>query len=62
MSGHSRLFVENPLWGGFNSLMLAGRHKKVGHVWGANDDQLNWWRWRELNPRPPDLHGPRLPV
>ena len=21
-----------------------------------------WWRWRELNPRAPDLRAPRLPV
>ena len=23
---------------------------------------INWWRWRELNPRPPGLHALRLPV
>ena len=23
---------------------------------------LKWWRWRELNPRAPDLCTPRLPV
>ena len=31
---------------------------------GANgrDGLLKWWRWRELNPRAPDLRTPHLPV
>ena len=50
---------------------LLVRDLSPGHTSGTlsnaidanrHDGLLKWWRWRELNPRAPDLRTPHLPV
>jgi len=41
---------------------LAETNLSVRSTADFSDEYPKWWRWRELNPRAPDLHAPRLPV